>query len=290
MGHTNIRGITLVEETMNVGTTVLQAGDVLLTADSGSYDRSVMLYRATGVGDDTTSGTLSTLFDEFDPNFHVNADINSLTLLQHDMSIGGFDLKSGDLLMTFDGTGGQIGSNNLTVDRHKIYVMRADQTTNVVTAFELLDGHDLGLLSANERPDALDIVAPNFRPDVEQDTQNLDENTVNGTLVGTVSANDPEGGTLHYAIISGNTDGAFTINASNGQITVANSTALDFETNPVFTLTVAAIDPLGAYGSAEFTVNLNDLDDPAVISGDISYNGLENDVVSGTLTTWFQVL
>ncbi len=57
---------------------------------------------------------------------------------------------------------------------------------------------------------------------------------------GTVAASDPDAGqTLNYAITSGNTGGAFAIDGSSGQITVANSAPLDFETTPSFDLTVA---------------------------------------------------
>ena len=64
------------------------------------------------------------------------------------------------------------------------------------------------------------------------------ENTANGTAVGTVVATDPDvGQTLqNWQITGGNTGGAFAINATTGQITVANSTALDREATPRFTL------------------------------------------------------
>lgn len=56
------------------------------------------------------------------------------------------------------------------------------------------------------------------------------ENTANGSAVGTVvPRNNHAGATLAYAITSGNTNGAFTINTSTGAITVANSAALDYE-------------------------------------------------------------
>ena len=44
---------------------------------------------------------------------------------------------------------------------------------------------------------------------------------------------DPDVGQAHtFAITAGNTAGAFAIDPATGQITVANSAALDFETNP----------------------------------------------------------
>lgn len=67
----------------------------------------------------------------------------------------------------------------------------------------------------------------------------IPENTPNSTLVGTVPATDPNGAPLSYSITAGNDQGAFVINSVTGKITVADSTKLDFETNPVFLLTVS---------------------------------------------------
>jgi hypothetical protein len=54
----------------------------------------------------------------------------------------------------------------------------------------------------------------------------LAENSANGTVVGTVAANDPDVGDTHtFSIVSGNVGGAFAINPTTGQITVADSTA-----------------------------------------------------------------
>ncbi len=47
-----------------------------------------------------------------------------------------------------------------------------------------------------------------------------------GTLIGTVTASDPENGPLTYSLVSGNTGGAVTLNALTGSLTVANRAAL----------------------------------------------------------------
>ena len=71
----------------------------------------------------------------------------------------------------------------------------------------------------------------------------LTENSSNETVVGFVAASNPDAGQmLTYGINGGNTGGAFAINLSTGQITVANSSALDFETNPIFSLMVQVTD------------------------------------------------
>jgi len=72
---------------------------------------------------------------------------------------------------------------------------------------------------------------------------------------------------LTYSIVGGNTGGAFAINAATGQITVANTTAVDFETNPTFTLTVRVADNGSPVLSALATVTviLNDVNDAPVL-------------------------
>ena len=97
----------------------------------------------------------------------------------------------------------------------------------------------------------------------------LAENSPDGTAVGTVSATDPDPGqTVSYAIAGGNTSGAFAIDPTTGQITVANSAAIDYETNPVFALSVTATDDGAPALSSNATVIvfIDDGNDPPQIS------------------------
>ena len=80
---------------------------------------------------------------------------------------------------------------------------------------------------------------------------------------------------LTYAITGGNTNGAFTIDSVTGAITVANSSELDFETTPVFNLTVTVTDAGGLSDSATITINLNDINETPVIN-DATFNIDEN--------------
>ncbi len=61
--------------------------------------------------------------------------------------------------------------------------------------------------------------------------------------LGTVSATDPNGDTVTYAITAGNDDGMFAIGASTGTLTVVGE--LDYDTTTLYTLTVAAQDGVG---------------------------------------------
>lgn len=81
----------------------------------------------------------------------------------------------------------------------------------------------------------------------------LRANSPVGTTVGAPTGTDPEGGGLTYAILAGNSAGAFAINPATGVLTVANSAACG--PGQTFALTVGAQDdglggvyPLAAAG------------------------------------------
>ena len=90
----------------------------------------------------------------------------------------------------------------------------------------------------------------------------MEENSGNGTSVGLVAASDVDAGdTLDYSITAGNTGGAFAIDNATGEITVANSSQLDFETTPTFNLTVRVEDTGSLTDTATITINLDPLND-----------------------------
>lgn len=68
------------------------------------------------------------------------------------------------------------------------------------------------------------------------------ENAANNTVVGSVSATDPDGNTITYTITGGNTDNIFAINASTGAIRIANNANLNYEWDNQYTLTITATD------------------------------------------------
>ena len=130
-----------------------------------------------------------------------------------------------------------------------------------------------------------------FSPVIAADTISLAENSPNSTVVGIIEASDADGDTLTYSIINGNSDQAFDLGSTTGQLTVADSTALDFEMTPVFSLLIKVSD--GALSdSATFTINLTDVDEdstttnqaPTITAGTFSLaeNSL-NSTVLGTV-------
>ncbi|MEQ8787387.1 MAG: cadherin domain-containing protein [Pirellulaceae bacterium] len=109
---------------------------------------------------------------------------------------------------------------------------------------------------------AANTPAENQAPIADDATWLLDENSPAGASVGVVSASDADvGQNLTYAIVAGNDGNAFSIDINTGEITVNNAAALDYETTPVFQLTIAVHDdgeqPLT--DDAQITIELQDV-------------------------------
>lgn len=106
------------------------------------------------------------------------------------------------------------------------------------------------------------IQSYNFKPVLQPATFSINENSLNETSVGTVTAYDfNPGSTISYSIVSSSPSGAFSINSSTGAITVSNSLLLDYETNPVFSITVRATSNGSLSDEALITINLNNVNE-----------------------------
>ena len=99
----------------------------------------------------------------------------------------------------------------------------------------------------------------NSPPSISDQTFSIDENSISGTLVGKVVASDEDGKVVSYSIKNGNTGNAFIISETEGNISVNNEDAIDYETNPVFTLLVEVKDNKNKSSFASMKINLNDL-------------------------------
>ena len=86
----------------------------------------------------------------------------------------------------------------------------------------------------------------------------IQENAPNGSAVspGAVQANDPDSDPLTYSFTTPNA--AFAIIATTGQIVVANTQLIDFETTPSYTINVAVTDGTGS-ANADVTINVTDV-------------------------------
>ena len=133
-----------------------------------------------------------------------------------------------------------------------------------------LKGYDYFYVTHDVSPNPFDV-QPTYwnglftelhRPVAPDVTLSLAENTANSTSVATIVGFDPSPGqTVTYAITGGNTNNAFAIDPNTGVVSVNDSAALDFETNPVFTLTIGLTDNgvPSSSGTSTLTINLTDV-------------------------------
>lgn len=231
-------GQILGEVTMTAGTT-LSPGDVdgigSLTVGSVQFDQGSMLHvdfdAGSGIGDQlqVTNGP---------------ANLGSATLdLQ---PIGAPSIGDSFSILTSPSVNGTFdGLNDLSqfavgVDTFEVDYAATDVVVSVVQP---------------SQPPTIDSSQP-FEFDVP-------ENTVTGTVVGTVAASDPDpDDALSYAIVGGTGSSVFSIDAPTGEILVADGNQLNFEVTNGFTLDVEVSDPHGLTASATFSVNVTDVSEP----------------------------
>jgi uncharacterized repeat protein (TIGR01451 family) len=115
---------------------------------------------------------------------------------------------------------------------------------------------------------------------ISDETRSIAENSANATTVGAVlvTTGSPTG----FSITSGNTNSAFAI-SSAGQITVADSGELDFETTPSYSLTVEITKADTSSQSATITINVTNVNEGSVSISDETRSIAENSANATTV-------
>ena len=107
------------------------------------------------------------------------------------------------------------------------------------------------------------------------------ETTTNGTALGYLEATDAEenlGQTLTYSITGGTGAGIFTIDSSNGEITVLDNSTIDYETTTSYTLDIEVVDDAGSplSDTDTITINILDVNEAPIVSAGGPFNIDEN--------------
>ncbi len=134
----------------------------------------------------------------------------------------------------------------------------------------------LSVLSCND-----DDEETNLPPEIADQTFSIAKNSPNGTVVGTVLATDREQDALTYSITEGNSNDAFAIGETSGQITVQDASAVLAEASTSFALTVT-VDDGKNNATATITITLEDVT-PAI--GDQGFSIDENSENGTTVDT-----
>ncbi|MCE9533887.1 MAG: cadherin repeat domain-containing protein, partial [Planctomycetes bacterium] len=91
------------------------------------------------------------------------------------------------------------------------------------------------------------------------DNAKVNENSTGGTLVGVLSATDPDAGNSVTFTLPNSASGKFQINGN--RLEVANNAALDFEKQKTLYVRVRATDGAGLWSEQGFTISLNNLNE-----------------------------
>jgi VCBS repeat-containing protein len=158
-------------------------------------------------------------------------------------------------------SGPQHGTLNLKTDGTFTYTPAADFAGADTFTYAARDVQ----LAQDQATVTINVIGENEPPTVNNQVFSVVENSPNGTALGTVVATDPDAGdVLTYTWTD--SSGAFAID-SNGKITVADSSKVDFETKATINLVVSVSDNEGATDTATITINvINANDAPTVAS------------------------
>ncbi|MGB3535530.1 MAG: putative Ig domain-containing protein [Microcoleaceae cyanobacterium] len=151
-------------------------------------------------------------------------------------------------------------------------IFAIDATTGKITVndrtqldHETVETHNLTVEVSDEEYQAnatvsVNVTDANDTPDIENQTFTLAEDETDGATVGTVVASDTDGDNLTYSITAGNNDGIFAIDTETGEISLADSSQIDFETTESYDLTVEVSDSITGR-NATVTVNITDVNE-----------------------------
>ena len=164
----------LVDIDTQVGDLLLSAG-TLVVADRTGAD-VVQVFHPTGAGLTMTAGTTQTLLKSTE--LPLDKKIHGLHLIERDVRVGGFNLQSGELLISTN-EDATVGVNSLAVTRNDIARLQIDQTSingpADVTATMLVEGEDVALDTNQEAFLSLALVHVGDPPTAQDDTYHLTE-------------------------------------------------------------------------------------------------------------------
>ena len=281
----------------NSGIVTLASGASLDYETAISHD---IVIKATSSDGSSTTHTFTiavTDVDEFDVIFATQPDAdNSLNQIAEDAAVGtavGITASASDA----DGTNNNISysfDNDNQTSADNLFSIASD--TGIVTLtnsnsldYETATSHDIVIKatssdgSTDSKAFTISVIDINDNAPVITASQSFSiaENSANGASVGTVAVSDADVTATTYqdwAITGGNTNNAFAINNSTGELSVADASQLDYETTPTsYNLTITVSDGANTSSAETVTINVNDINDNApVITASQSFSVDEN--------------
>src|SRR5690606_15420046 len=111
---------------------------------------------------------------------------------------------------------------------------------------------------------------------------NIAENALAGTVVGTVAGVDPDGGsTFTYQIVGGDS-AKYQIDANTGAISLKAGVALDYEADSTDSVTVRVTDQGGLTTDKTFAINVTNVNE-APTDATLTNNNIAENALAGTV-------
>jgi hypothetical protein len=117
-------------------------------------------------------------------------------------------------------------------------------------------------------------------------TTTINENPTNGEVIGMVSGTTNEG-SVTFSIEEQTPLGAFAIDSNSGELTVADETVFDFQTNPTITGIVKVANG-SVFENANITIDLNNVNEENIFIGDVQLHN-QDEVDAFGLNNYTQV-
>ena len=291
IGGNRLQSFTLVETDTTIGDTTVHAGDLLFST-LGSEQNNIQWFQTEDVGDGSTDGDVVTLIEGDD--FGLNRPIAGLDLVEEDLTLGGTNLKAGQLVVTVDQfefvsgtfvTDSDLFVLDITATTHGSGTASADVTM-------LLRGSDIELADDTEDIRAISFGSSYMKPPPSATNLTQTHSYLEGTgsvplddivvsdvytddlITVTLTLADPETGVLSADSGNGETydsdSGVWTITgvASDVNNALADVAFLPAGENELPTTVEALVRNELGEGPAVGTINLNviSVNDPPAIS------------------------
>lgn len=158
-------------------------------------------------------------------------------------------------------------TGEITVANAALFDFEVNPTLNMVVTATIGDINDNATIAVSLN-NLLEILT------TQDETVAIDENPTSGTAIVTISA-ATDLGSASFAIVNESVSGAFAIDAATGELTVADASVFDFETNPTLTATVNVTNS-SLEQTSIVTVNLNDIFEVSwtQVSASVAFGGL----------------
>ncbi|MFN6130640.1 MAG: beta strand repeat-containing protein, partial [Planctomycetota bacterium] len=161
------------------------------------------------------------------------------------------------------------GAYTYTVDNSNATVQALRTSGNTLTdVFTYTMRDTAGATSTTQI--TVTIQGANDAPNDITGTLTIAENSAYGAVVGTASGQDVDTGDAFTYSLTDTAGGRFAINAATGQVTVADGSLIDFETDTSHTITVRVTDLAGATFDKVLTVSVTNTNDAPVLNASAS--------------------